>query len=228
MPSARTPETFDVVVIGAGLSGLAAAHHILANVPPDGVSILILEARDRIGGRVNPVRLQQETKDSKGMVDLGARCADLPARTTRRRLTVVYSSFIHGIYGNPIKALATKLDLRTTIPALFASPVVNPGGRVLPQEQGATLVGSLWNTFFQEMPAQSREDPKTVPDSRTTLADKMFAQVSPMYIGLNNEEKEMVTSMARAAQTWTGAPFDHVSFKYWLFNQDLGEYSKCG
>lgn len=76
MPSARTPETFDVVIIGAGLSGLAAAHHILANVPPDGVSVLVLEARDRIGGRVNPVRVQGATKDTEGMVDLGARCAD--------------------------------------------------------------------------------------------------------------------------------------------------------
>ena len=76
MPSARTPETFDVVVIGAGLSGLAAAHHILANVPPDGVSVLILEARDRIGGRVNPVRIQDGTESTEGMVDLGARCAD--------------------------------------------------------------------------------------------------------------------------------------------------------
>jgi monoamine oxidase len=84
MPSARTPETFDVVVIGAGLSGLAAAHHILANVPPDGVSVLVLEARDRIGGRVNPVRLQEETKDSKGMVDLGARCANYSPGVVRR------------------------------------------------------------------------------------------------------------------------------------------------
>jgi phytoene dehydrogenase-like protein len=227
MPSARTPETFDVVVIGAGLSGLAAAHHILANVPPDGVSVLVLEARDRIGGRVNPVRLQDETKDSMGMVDLGARCANywFPRRL---KLTDVRSSFIHGIYGNPIKALATKLDVRTTIPAMFATHIVKPAGRVLPQEQAATLVGSLWNTFFQEMPTQSRECPKKVPNSRTTLADKMFAHRSPMYTGLNNEEKKMVTSMARSAQTWTGAPFDYVSFKYWLFNQDLGGYSKCG
>ena len=227
MPSARTPEFFDVVVIGAGLSGLAAAHHILANVPPDGVSVLVLEARDRIGGRVNPVRLQDETITSKGMVDLGARYANY--RSLRcLELTNVRSSFIHGIYGNPMKALATKLDVRTTIPGMFASPIIKPAGKVLPQGQAATLIGSLWNTFFDEMPAQSRECSKKVPSSRTTLADEMFAPGSPMYTGLNNEEKRMVTSMARAAQTWTGAPFDFVSFKYWLFNQDLGGYSKCG
>jgi polyamine oxidase len=227
MPSARTPETFDVVVIGAGLSGLAAAHRILANVPPDGVSVLVLEARDRIGGRVNPIRLQDETENSKGMVDLGARYANY--RFLRRlELTEVHVSFIHGIYGNPMKALATKLDVQTTIPGMFATPIVKPAGKVLPQEQAATLIGSLWNTFFQEMPAQSRECSKKVPNSRTTLADEMFAHGSPMYTGLNSEEKKMVTSMARAAQTWTGAPFDYVSFLYWLFNQDLGGYSKCG
>lgn len=227
MPSARTPEFFDVVVIGAGLSGLAAAHHILANVPPDGVSVLVLEARDRIGGRVNPVRLQDETITSKGMVDLGARYANY--RFLRRlEFTNVRSSFIHGIYGNPMKALATKLDVRTTIPGMSASPIIKPAGKALPQGQAATLIGSLWNIFFDEMPAQSRECSKKVPSSRTTLADEMFAHDSPMYTGLNNEEKRMVTSMARAAQTWTGAPFDYVSFKYWLFNQDLGGYSKCG
>lgn len=225
MPSARTPETFDVVVIGAGMSGLAAAHHILANVPPDGVSVLVLEARDRIGGRVNPVRFQDETINCKGMVDLGARYAD---STTSGNLTNMRSSYIHGIYGNPIKALATKLGVRTTIPGMFERLIVKPTGNVLPQEQAATLFGSMWNTLFDEMAARSRECPKKVPNSRTTVADEMFAHNSPMYTGLNKEEKKMVTSMTQATQTWTGAPFDYVSFKYWLFNQDLGGYSKCG
>ena len=148
--------------------------------------------------------------------------------TTRQELTDVHSSFIHGVYGNPMKALTTKLHIRTTIPAMFATPVVRPAGEVLPEEQAATLIEALWTAFFQDMPALSRESAKTVPDSKTTLADKMFAHSSPMYTGLNHEQKKMVASMARAAQTWTGAPFDFVSFKYWLFNQDLGGCSKCG
>jgi hypothetical protein len=146
----------------------------------------------------------------------------LPVSTTRQGLIDECSSFIHGIYGNPMKALATKLDVRTTIPGIFATHIVKPTGKVLPQEQAANIIGLLWNTFFQEMPAQSRECSRAVPTSNTTLADKMFAHNSPMYSGLNKQEKEVVTSMARAAQTWTGAPFDHVSFKYWGFNQDLG------
>jgi monoamine oxidase len=40
--------SFDVVIIGAGAAGLAAA----AELAPSGLRLLVLEARDRIGGRV--------------------------------------------------------------------------------------------------------------------------------------------------------------------------------
>ena len=38
----------DVVIVGAGFAGLAAARELTAK----GVSALVLEARDRVGGRV--------------------------------------------------------------------------------------------------------------------------------------------------------------------------------
>jgi monooxygenase len=43
-----TPEHFDVIVIGAGLSGVDAAYHLLRSCP--GKSFVILESRDAIGG----------------------------------------------------------------------------------------------------------------------------------------------------------------------------------
>jgi monoamine oxidase len=42
------PRTADVVVVGAGLAGLTAAREI----SKDGRSVIVLEARDRVGGRV--------------------------------------------------------------------------------------------------------------------------------------------------------------------------------
>jgi monooxygenase len=43
-----SPEHVDVLIIGAGLSGIGAGHHVQSECP--GKSYAILEARDCIGG----------------------------------------------------------------------------------------------------------------------------------------------------------------------------------
>lgn len=53
------PSQVDVVVIGAGAAGIAAARRLLR----PGLSILVLEARDRIGGRAWTVRAEGEGLD---------------------------------------------------------------------------------------------------------------------------------------------------------------------
>ena len=70
-----------IVVIGAGIAGLAAASYLTDR----GVDAVVLEARDRIGGRIGQ------------MTALGVRWIwVLPGSTN---------------LGNPITALASKLDL---------------------------------------------------------------------------------------------------------------------
>jgi putrescine oxidase len=53
---------YDVLVIGAGLAGLSAA----ANVVRQGLSCLVLEARDRVGGRVHNVALGDDAPNELG------------------------------------------------------------------------------------------------------------------------------------------------------------------
>src|SRR5215211_4708590 len=61
MPDARTRDA-DLVVIGAGLAGLAAAREVAAG----GASVVVVEARDRVGGRV----LNEDIGDGK-VVEVG-------------------------------------------------------------------------------------------------------------------------------------------------------------
>jgi len=77
-------ELFDTIVIGAGVSGLTAAR-LLARA---GRRVVVLEARDRVGGRVWSDR-------ADGLVtDLGA-------------------SWIHGVTDSPVAAAAEAFGMRT-------------------------------------------------------------------------------------------------------------------
>lgn len=55
---------FDVVVIGAGLSGLQAAY----SAQKCGLSVVVLEARDRVGGKT----WSEPIASGRGVADLGA------------------------------------------------------------------------------------------------------------------------------------------------------------
>ena len=77
-------EHIDTIVIGAGMAGLTAAR-LLARA---GRRVVVLEARDRVGGRV-------WTERGDGLVtDLGA-------------------SWIHGVTGSPVAEAAEAFGMRT-------------------------------------------------------------------------------------------------------------------
>ncbi|CAL1280878.1 unnamed protein product [Larinioides sclopetarius] len=74
---------YKIIIIGAGIAGISAAHHLVKNGETD---FIILEARNRIGGRIISIPLGED------QVDLGA-------------------TWIHGVLGNPIYELAVSNGL---------------------------------------------------------------------------------------------------------------------
>ena len=55
---------YDIIIVGAGASGLMAARELSRKE----ISILVLEARDRIGGRIHTYKVPHSKKE----IELGA------------------------------------------------------------------------------------------------------------------------------------------------------------
>jgi len=81
MGDVSIPETYDVIIIGAGLSGLQAATDLQAA----GLNILVLEAKDRVGGKTYSV-----SNGQGGTVDVGAAWIN---DTTQRRMYALSQKF---------------------------------------------------------------------------------------------------------------------------------------
>jgi len=123
-----------VVVVGAGVAGLTAARALHRH----GYEVVVVEARDRIGGRVF-------TDTQLGLpLDLGA-------------------SWIHGIDGNPIMALARADDVPTAVTRYGNDATYGPDGERL-GERAVRALGRDLRYFLSEI-----EDPREDLDTDISL-----------------------------------------------------------
>ncbi|HXV41870.1 MAG TPA: FAD-dependent oxidoreductase, partial [Anaerolineae bacterium] len=97
-----TTET-EIIVVGAGAAGLGAARAL----QDDGFEVILLEGRNRLGGRVWTDRSWPGTA-----LDLGG-------------------SWIHGIKGNPLTELVKKFKIKTMLTDYDSLLTYDPQGRLL-------------------------------------------------------------------------------------------------
>lgn len=137
------------LVIGAGLAGLAAAKELNNH----GHEVIVLEARDRIGGRI-----WTSNKWSDLPLDLGA-------------------TWIHGVRGNPITEVADKLKAHRLVTSYERTSTYNNSGQLLTKAEEARLKDFRQQVFSalrkaQELDVDTLDVDTSVRQAVASLASK--------------------------------------------------------
>ncbi|ACY14826.1 Polyamine oxidase [Haliangium ochraceum DSM 14365] len=172
-------DMWDVIIVGAGIAGLGAARRLV----DAGLRVLVLEARARIGGRIHSDR-------SLGVaVDLGA-------------------SWIHGVTGNPITALARAHGVRAALAQHAAFDLWDAAGCRLALDERL-------NSFrdFQEVLAQATEQA-----SRQDSLAQALARVAP---AMDAREQRLFEGWKTWLALVMGADVAALSGRHWSDDEEL-------
>ncbi|KAF9366373.1 hypothetical protein BGX34_003652 [Mortierella sp. NVP85] len=189
--------TKHVIIIGAGISGLAAAHELSKH---PSIQVTILEARDRIGGRLDTHRNLFPGEHGNIPVDFGA-------------------SWIHGVDpSNPIVSLAEAAHAR--LEATNSDVIYyRPGQDALDQAESNHYWAVLWD-IFDKAKDFARTNRERIPPTMSfkDWLDQFLATrqskdpLLPNY--MSRKELKMIPLLSRFWSDENAIPLDKVSLKY--------------
>lgn len=166
------------VVIGAGLAGLSAARELRKN----GHEVVVLEARDRVGGRI-----WTSSKWADWPLDLGA-------------------TWIHGVRGNPITDLADEIQASRLVTSYDRSATYNTNGQVLTDAEEARLENMRKQVRRALRNAQNRDADVSVRQAVASLTQPLpSSSEATRFLGfvLSSEiEQEYAGSVNRLSAHW--------------------------
>jgi len=164
---------YDVIVVGAGISGLSAADHLI-NIGKD---ILVLEARDRVGGRIwshswNGITIEE-----------GA-------------------NWIHTSDGNPLTKFADKHGF-TTYETPLNSMVVYLNGREINNDEYGYIVNQFWSHIFAKQGKGEDESlSKTVNDFKINKSLSFDDKIILNYLANSEISNEYGTDMENLSRDY--------------------------
>ena len=189
-------EAADVLVVGAGLAGLAAARDLVAA----GRSVLVLEARDRVGGRV----VSQGIGDGK-IVEMGGEYAG-PTQDRVYALAADLGVMTFPTYDTGRKVLhfnGKRATYGGTIPRISPFVLFDIG-----------LAQARLEALARKVPAEA---PWTAPD-----AEKLDGQTFQTWMRRNGVSKSARTLLALAVEAVFAAEPGDISLLHMLFYVHAG------
>lgn len=179
LPLVSAAQTKRVLVVGAGMAGLAAAQRL----QQAGWQVQVLEARDRVGGRLHT---SQHWRDAP--VDMGA-------------------SWIHGTQGNPITALAAQANVPLWPFDGEQVQVYGADSRPLQQSQRQQLE-QLQQRILWQLEQLEDDDPASLLDwLEEQLLPQLPAELTPWqrFVLSSVWEHEYGGSAAELSARWADA-----------------------
>ena len=173
-----SPRKQRILVIGAGLAGLAAAQKL----QNQGHEVVVLEARDRIGGRI-----WTSAQWSDIPLDLGA-------------------TWIHGAKGNPLTKLAQRIDAKIFETSYGNTVVYNAAGSSLSSKEEARLDQMRRKVFQALKQAQSSDNDSSVKQAVESLFQQANLDTQERqflnFILSGNIEQEYAGSASELSAHW--------------------------
>ncbi|EAQ85762.1 hypothetical protein CHGG_07015 [Chaetomium globosum CBS 148.51] len=189
-----------VGIVGAGFAGLRCADVLLRN----GFRVTILEARNRLGGRIF-----QERLPNGHLIDIGA-------------------NWIHGTTENPIMDLVK--ETKTTVGVWDNhSCVYDEDGQLLPPEEGEKYSTLMWN-IIEAAFEHSNKHGANIDPGRSLLdffQEEVVKRIPDSQEGYQRQ-RQILLQMAELWGNFVGSPLSTQSLKFfWLEECIEGENLFC-
>ncbi|PQE32952.1 flavin containing amine oxidoreductase protein [Rutstroemia sp. NJR-2017a WRK4] len=191
---------YDTIIIGAGMSGLACASRLSDHATyQEGKRLLVLEARDRIGGRIESVHVNGTRLDTGANWIHGIGTKDKPNPLVQILPDKRMKELACGVY---FKAADSNADKD------------QPGkDLVIPSEIAETLMGSLWGLIgsLHETALSHGEDAKHLTILETIQKDENFKAV---YEAVPEEYRDTLSILPQFVEGMEAGPLDRTTAEH--------------